>query len=133
LSPPIQNNVFLLTKVLTKFGQVRVTSVDIELGYKNQRPPEILYHGTGEKSVQPILKKGLEKRTRRHVHLSIDIETAAEVGRRHGKPVVFKVFAGQMYDENFEFFLSDNGVWLTDRVPIHYLKIQTKGEKDDGE
>lgn len=97
-------------------------SIEIELGYTNQKPPEILYHGTGEKSVQSILEAGLEKRSRQHVHLSSDIETALKVGQRHGKPFVFKVHSEQMYNDNFQFLISDNGVWLTDNVPTKYLK-----------
>lgn len=97
-------------------------SIDIELGYSNQRPPEILYHGTGEKSVQSITATGLEKRSRQHVHLSSDPETAINVGQRHGKPYVFKVLAEKMYLDNYPFFLSANGVWLTDHVPPAYLK-----------
>lgn len=98
-------------------------SVAIELGYTNQKPPKILYHGTGEKSVQSILDSGLIKRSRQHVHLSSDIETALKVGQRHGKPFVFKVLAEQMYLDNFPFFISDNGVWLTDNVPPKYLNL----------
>lgn len=97
-------------------------SIEIELGYTNQIPPEILYHGTGEKSVQSILETGLERRGRQHTHLSSDIETAIKVGQRHGKPFIFKVLAKQMYNDNFQFFISDNGVWLTDNVPTKYLK-----------
>jgi putative RNA 2'-phosphotransferase len=97
-------------------------SVKIELGYKNQKPPEILFHGTSEISVQSILKIGLEKRNRQHVHLSADRETAIKVGQRHGKPFVFEVLAEQMYNDNFQFFISDNGVWLTENVPTKYLK-----------
>lgn len=107
------------------FDKIRASqghSIEIELGYTNQKPPEILYHGTGEKSVQSIIDTGLEKRSRQHVHLSSDIETAIKVGQRHGKPYVFKVLAGQMYNNNFQFFISDNGVWLTDNVPTKYLK-----------
>ncbi len=94
-------------------------SIKIDLGYKNHRPPEILYHGTGEKSVQSILDKGIEKRSRQHVHLSCDIETATKVAQRHGKPIVFKVLAQQMFNDDFAFFISDNGVWLTDNVPVN--------------
>lgn len=97
-------------------------SIEIELGYESQKPPEILYHGTSEKSVQSIIDKGLEKQSRQHVHLSSDIETAIKVGQRHGKPFVFKVLAEQMYTDNFQFFISDNGVWLTENVPAKYLK-----------
>jgi putative RNA 2'-phosphotransferase len=97
-------------------------SVEIELGYTSQKPPEILYHGTGEKSVQSILDTGLQKQNRQQVHLSADLETAIKVGQRHGKPFVFKVLAKQMFKDKFEFFISDNGVWLTDNVPTKYLK-----------
>lgn len=110
-----------------KFDKIRASqghSVEIELGYKNQKPPEILFHGTSEKSVQSIMEKGLEKRNRQHVHLSRDTETAIKVGQRHGKPIVFSILAEKMYEENFEFFISENGVWLTDYVPTKYLKIK---------
>ena len=43
------------------------------------------------------------------------------MGSRHGKPVVYRVTAGKMADEGFEFFLSVNGVWLTKAVPAEYL------------
>src|SRR5688572_2388794 len=107
------------------FDKIRASqghSVEVELGYTNQKPPEILFHGTGEKFVQSILETGLERRSRQHVHLSSDFDTAIKVGQRHGKPFVFKVFAEQMYNDNFRFFISHNGVWLTDNVPTKYLK-----------
>lgn len=107
------------------FDRIRASqghSIEIELGYTSQKPPEILYHGTSEKSVQSILDKGLEKQSRQQVHLSADIETAIKVGKRHGKPFVFKVLAEQMYNDKFDFFISDNGVWLTDTVPTKYLE-----------
>jgi RNA:NAD 2'-phosphotransferase (TPT1/KptA family)/predicted DNA-binding transcriptional regulator YafY len=98
-------------------------SVDIELGYQAQTPPEILYHGTGEKSVPAIQQTGLEKRSRQHVHLSKDIETAIQVGSRHGKPAIFNVLAGEMYKNGYVFYLSENKVWLTDAVPAQFLKL----------
>lgn len=113
---------FAFNNTLERIRASQGHSVEIELGYTNQKPPEILFHGTGEKSVQSILNAGLEKRNRQHVHLSSNLETAIKVGQRHGKPFVFKVLAEQMYKDNFQFFLSDNGVWLTDHVPAKYLK-----------
>ena len=85
------------------FDRIRASqghSVQIELGYTSQKPPEILFHGTGEKSVQSILDTGLQKQNRQQVHLSADIETAIKVGQRHGKPFVFKVLAEQMFKDN---------------------------------
>ena len=97
-------------------------SVDIELELKPVEPPIILYHGTAEKFVTSILDKGLIKQQRQHVHLSSNIETAIIVGQRHGKHFVFEVLARQMHNENYGFFLSANGVWLTDHVPARYLR-----------
>lgn len=114
---------FAFNETLDKIRASQGHSVEIELGYLNQKPPKILYHGTGEKSVKSILDAGLKKRSRQHVHLSDDFETAIKVGQRHGKPFVFKVFAEQMYNDKFEFFISENGVWLTDNVPTKYLKL----------
>lgn len=99
-------------------------SIEVELELKAIEPPDILYHGTAERFVSSILEKGLLKQQRRHVHLSSDIETAINVGRRHGRPFVFEVLAYQMFSDNYQFFLSDNGVWLTNDVPSKYLKTK---------
>jgi len=115
---------FALNDKLDKIRASQGHSVEIELGYKNQKPPETLFHGTSEKSVQSILNKGLENRNRQHVHLSSDIETAIKVGQRHGKPVVFEILAEKMYNDKIEFYISENGVWLTNYVPTKYLKLK---------
>jgi putative RNA 2'-phosphotransferase len=98
-------------------------SLDIELNLEEAVPPPDLFHGTGEKFISSILATGLDKRNRQHVHLSSDMETAIMVGQRHGKPKVFIVASGQMKMEGFSFYLSDNNVWLTDNVPLKYLKL----------
>lgn len=106
-------------KTLIRANQGHSIPVDVELEKKT--PPEFLYYGTGEKSVASIDKEGLLSKSRLYVHLSKDTETAVKVGSRHGKPVVYRVTAGKMADEGFEFFLSVNGVWLTKAVPAEYL------------
>ncbi|SEN78553.1 putative RNA 2'-phosphotransferase [Mucilaginibacter gossypiicola] len=96
-------------------------SVDVELGYEPQMPPDVLYHGTGSQSVDAILQSGLEKRSRQHVHLSSDLDTAVKVGQRHGKPVILTVAAGAMHLQGHRFYLSANNVWLTDFVPAGFI------------
>lgn len=96
-------------------------SLKIDLDLQPQVPPVVLYHGTGSQSVDDILKTGLEKRSRQHVHLSSEIQTAISVGQRHGKPVVLVVEALTMHQNSHDFFLSANGVWLTEAVPPKYL------------
>ena len=106
-------------KTLIRANQGHSIPVDVELEKKT--PPEFLYHGTGEKFVSSIDKEGLLSKSRLYVHLSKDTETAVKVGSRHGKPVVYRVEAGKMADDGYEFFLSVNGVWLTKAVPAEYL------------
>lgn len=109
------------------FDKIRANqghSIEIDLGYTAQEPPEILYHGTATRFIGSILQTGLEKRQRHHVHLSKDTSTAINVGQRHGQPVVLEVLALQMYHDKYEFFLSDNGVWLTDNVPTKYIRLK---------
>lgn len=98
-------------------------SVKVDLGYTQKTPPHKLYHGTAQRHIESIFKTGLEKRDRHHVHLSREIETAMKVGQRHGKPVLLVVDAAQMHKDGFEFYESDNQVWLTDKVPVEYLAL----------
>ena len=104
---------------LIRANQGHSIPVDVEL--KVCEPPEILYHGTGEKYVTSILKEGLIPKSRLYVHLSKDEATAKQVGSRHGKPAVFAVEAGEMHRQGHVFFLSENGVWLVKHVPASYL------------
>lgn len=96
-------------------------SVSVELGISPTAPPETLFHGTGSSAVDAILSEGLKAGSRKHVHLSIDAQTASAVGSRHGKPVVFRVDAGRMHKDGLQFWQADNGVWLTHHVPSAYL------------
>lgn len=96
-------------------------SVDIVLGLKPQTPPERLYHGTATRFLDAIRASGLHSASRQHVHLSTDLATAEKVGSRHGKPVILTVDAGRMARDGHLFYLSENGVWLTESVPAKYL------------
>lgn len=98
-------------------------SIPIDMEFEPVEPPKLLYHGTAEKNIISIQKSGIQKRNRQHVHLSPDLKTAEIVGRRHGKPVIFIVDSKAMFEKGFDFFLSENGVWLTDEVPSDFLKI----------
>lgn len=97
-------------------------SVQVDLQLEAVTPPSLLYHGTGHVTADAIEQEGLRKMRRHHVHLSTDIPTATQVGARHGKPVIFAVDAEGMHRDGFEFFCSENGVWLVDEVPPKYLR-----------
>lgn len=96
-----------------------VRTVNLEL--TPVAPPTQLFHGTVADFVASIRTQGLLKRRRNHVHLSADIETATKVGSRRGKPMILKVDSGRMHSSGHEFFLSKNGVWLTECVPVEFI------------
>jgi putative RNA 2'-phosphotransferase len=98
-------------------------SVNVDLGYRPAEPPEELYHGTVERFLKSILDSGLSKGKRHHVHLSADLATARKVGARRGAPVILRVMSGRMQRDGLLFFRSENGVWLTDKVPTEYLEV----------
>ena len=106
-------------KTLIRANQGHSIPVDVELPEK--QPPDILYHGTGEKYVSSIDRQGLIPKSRLYVHLSKDSDTAVKVGTRHGNPVVYRVDAHKMAEDGYKFYLPVNGVWLTKEVPMKYL------------
>ena len=97
-------------------------SIPVDADLTQAMPPEILWHGTGEKYTASIEEIGLIPKSRLYVHLSKDMDTALAVGKRHGKPVVYQVAARRMAQAGYAFYLSANGVWLTKEVPVEFLR-----------
>ena len=98
-------------------------SVEVDLKYSPQTPPEWLYHGTPERFVESIRTGGLHKGERHHVHLAADEATASKVGERRGRRVILKIRAGEMHRAGHAFFRSDNGVWLAESVPGEFIEF----------
>jgi putative RNA 2'-phosphotransferase len=91
-------------------------------------PPEVLYHGTTTQRWQSIRTSqppGLKPGSRHHVHLSHDLAVAKQVGSRHRREelVVLQVDAKGYNAQGGIFYRSENGVWLTDFVPLDYLAV----------
>ena len=99
-------------------------SVKVDLGLPKVEPPEILFHGTVTRFLDPIRRDGLLRRARTHVHLSADVATAQTVARRRaGEQVILRVNALTMHHAGHAFFMSANGVWLTERVPPEFIEV----------
>lgn len=98
-------------------------SIDVDLKLNMEVPPFILYHGTGLKNKELLLKEGIKKMNRHHVHLTDNLDTAHKVGIRHGKPVIFEVRAREMNSAGLKFYKSENGVWLTDYIDPKYIVL----------
>ena len=106
------------TKIRARQGH----SINVDVGLTEAEPPKVLYHGTSSDVLDSIMGEGIKKGTRLYVHLSKDKETATNVGSRHGTPYVLEIDSEQMYKDGVKFYLSNNGVWLTEFVDAKYIK-----------
>ena len=100
-------------------------SMDIDLGLPAVEPPELLFHGTATRFLEAILREGLRRQARQHVHLTRSLQTAVAVGQRYGDPVILRVDARRMAAAGHEFRCSVNEVWLVDTVPAEFILVET--------
>lgn len=98
-------------------------SIPVELDLVCMEPPTELFHGTATKNVEAIMKHGLERRSRQHVHLSENMLTAEQVGLRHSSSITILIIkAKEAYEAGIKFHLSENNVWLTEHVNPEFIK-----------
>ncbi|OGF63791.1 MAG: RNA 2'-phosphotransferase [Candidatus Fischerbacteria bacterium RBG_13_37_8] len=112
---------FILSEDRKKIRATHGHSISVALHYEAKEPPEFLYHGTAWRFVSSIKENGLQPKGRQFVHLSVDKETAADVGRRHGKPVILTIKSYEMHANGLIFYKSESGIWLTKSVPPEYI------------
>lgn len=113
------------TKIRARQGH----SIDVMVDLTEVTDCEVLYHGTSSRFIKRILEEGLKKQSRNYVHLSYDIKTASDVGKRHGGDLcIIKIDAKQMINDGNKIYISNNGVYLTEYVNPKYMTI-INGEK----
>jgi putative RNA 2'-phosphotransferase len=112
---------FALSQDGTRIRANQGHSVEVDLQLAEAAPPATLYHGTVDQALDGIRARGLVRGARHHVHLSADVKTATKVGSRHGRPVLLAIRASDMASAGHVFYRSQNGVWLTDAVPVAYI------------
>lgn len=109
------------TKIRARQGH----SIKVDVGLREVEPPKFLYHGTSSRVSSLIMREGIKKMSRQHVHLSEDIETARMVAMRHVHDedwmVIYIIDTEKMLSDGLKFFKSNNGVWLTDYVDPKYI------------
>ena len=98
-------------------------SIEVDLQYPPQSPPEILYHGTAMRFLDSIRQHGLQNMERHDVHLSAETKVTVQVGGRHGRPALLTIRAGDMHRAGFVFRCSANGVWLVNHVPPQFIQF----------
>lgn len=107
-------------------------SVKVDLELKPVPPPNTLYHGTTDIAYQKIMEtNGIKRMKRLFVHLSLDMKTARNVAWRRSpkKAVLLHIDSARMAKKGFDFYVSENGVWLTEVVPLEYIYLTTMEDK----
>jgi putative RNA 2'-phosphotransferase len=106
-------------------GRIRALyghSVPGKLVKEAAEPPGLLYHGTSTELVEGINSEGLSPMFRQYVHLSVDVETARQVGiRKAESPVILTVRTHDAYRHGIKFYRGNDHVWLADWVPPKYI------------
>ena len=108
----------LLGKIRALYGH----SIPQKILKEAEKPPEVLYHGTSRRFWNLIYKDGLIPKARQYVHLSVDIHTALQVGkRRDDEPIILRISANQAYTDGIVFYQGNDKVWLSDFIPNEYI------------
>ena len=98
-------------------------SIPMKIEKEAAVPPDILYHGTARRFLATIRAQGLVPGERQYVHLSQDVETAENVGKRHdARPAILVIDARQAWEDGVEFYHGNEKVWLAEHVPARYIR-----------
>ena len=107
-------------KIRALYGHSIPMKIEKSIG----NPPDILYHGTAKRFLDSILQKGLQPMNRQYVHLSVDTETATQVGkRRDNQPVILKIDTKLASLSGIAFYIGNEKVWLADSVPPQFISV----------
>jgi putative RNA 2'-phosphotransferase len=105
-------------KIRALYGHSTPNKIIIE----SKQPPEILYHGTAHRFMRAIKENGLFPQARQYVHLSADVETAIQVGkRRDHNPVLLLITARVAWNDGVIFYYANEKVWLVDFISYKYI------------
>ena len=113
------------TKIRARQGH----SIDVDVELKEAdditETNPYLYHGTSSRFIGNIMKIGLLPQSRQYVHLSVDVPTAVNVGKRHGGDTwIIEINAYQMKLDGKKIYISNNGVYNVDSVePKYFNKV----------
>uniref|UniRef100_A0A7J3ZJX1 Probable RNA 2'-phosphotransferase n=1 Tax=Fervidicoccus fontis TaxID=683846 RepID=A0A7J3ZJX1_9CREN len=109
--------------IRARYGHSRTVASKLKLEYLEDAFTRTLFHGTQERFVKNIIREGIRSLNRAFVHLSLSIEDACNVGRRHGpRPVVLVVDADCIRKRGYSIYFASNTVRLSKAVPPECIR-----------
>lgn len=99
-------------------------SIKKHIHYKEIKPNSNLYHGTAVRFLSNIKKQGLLPMERQMVCLSIDIETAKTVAKRHDAKhiAVIQIDIKQALHDGVKFYEGNDNTVLVKKLPAKYFE-----------
>jgi len=108
-----------------KRDKIRATyghTIEVEQVSPPVEPPEILFHGTSRRTVETILRDGLQPMKRQYVHLCPTEQEAYRVGRRKDtNPAVLQIRARDAFGEGIK-FRKCGTVYIAKEIPARFIK-----------
>jgi putative RNA 2'-phosphotransferase len=99
-------------------------TVEIELDLPTSDIPDSLYYPCDPKEAGNLLEVGIKPGDRAHVHLSANMQAAAEAGRVHrADPTIIEVDTARMVATGETIWHAGVTVYLTENVSGEYLSI----------
>ena len=101
-------------RIRARYGHTFPVMIDFEEDKEVRR----LYHGTAVENLNSILKEGIKPMRRNYVHLSLTVDDALEVGRRHSSNVVvLEVDTECLRARGLKVYKASSRVYVTPYVP----------------
>ena len=88
---------------------------------KKVKPPTVLYFGTSSCFLDTISNKGILCKENDYVGLYSNYKKAFSCGQKLGYPTVIVVLSKLMHELGHEFYLEDDGIWLTKSIQKKFL------------
>ena len=106
------------SKVRATYGH----SFPVDLKLPIVKPPETLYIPTGDKYCQDVEVDGFRLRNE-SIWLHDDYESALTWSKKYKSPKIFKVHTLSMWENGYNFYKDDRGIWRVGEVPAEYLEL----------
>lgn len=118
-----QRYAFNEDKTMIRANQGHSIRVAVDMDEFTPKLGDVLYHGTVDRFIVPILLEGLKPMSRQYVHLSGDKLTAIKVGARRGEPVMLEIDAFGLMLAGIKIYKSLNGVYQVSHVPPELITV----------
>jgi len=111
--------------IRARYGHNIMLNVNIK--YEEDVNVKTLYHGTIYENLKHILREGIKPMRRKYVHLTLEVEDACEVAKRHGmNAVVLVVDAECLRKKGVKVHIASNNIRVVRYVPLECIKSVVK-------